>query len=264
MNVLVMTDLEGVAGVVDFESQSYASGKYYEQAKHLLTAEVNAAVEGLRDGGAVEILVLDMHGPGGIVYEELASSAWLFHGRPIPPRWFDLDFFHHADAAVMIGQHAMAGVPDATLNHTMDSRAIASYRINDRPVGEIGLFALCCGAHGVPLVFLSGDAGACLEARDLIPNIHPVSVKKGLSRTCAISLPAKSSRNLIKAGAQEALRRQKKDPVQPLVWPGPHVLEKRFFTTTQADEAEKTPGVERVDALTVRIQGEKILDVVYR
>ncbi len=40
MKVLMITlDLEGVAGVVTFEQDSYSDGKYYETAKRLLTAE---------------------------------------------------------------------------------------------------------------------------------------------------------------------------------------------------------------------------------
>ena len=42
MKVLMGTDIEGVAGVVDFNTQAYDTGKYYEQAQRLLTAEVNA------------------------------------------------------------------------------------------------------------------------------------------------------------------------------------------------------------------------------
>ena len=39
----MLTDLEGVSGVVSFIDQTYDTGKYNEQAKKLLTAEVNAA-----------------------------------------------------------------------------------------------------------------------------------------------------------------------------------------------------------------------------
>ena len=62
MKVILMTDIEGVAGVVSFEADSYPTGKYYEAAKRLLTAEVNAAVEGLVAAGADDVLVLDKIG----------------------------------------------------------------------------------------------------------------------------------------------------------------------------------------------------------
>ncbi len=55
-----------MAGVVTFEQDSYSDGKYYETAKRLLTAEVNAAVDGLMAAGAEEVVVIDGHGPGGI------------------------------------------------------------------------------------------------------------------------------------------------------------------------------------------------------
>ena len=52
MKVLIGTDIEGVAGVVSFEPQAYPEGKDYAEAMTLLTAEVNAAVEGLLEAGA--------------------------------------------------------------------------------------------------------------------------------------------------------------------------------------------------------------------
>jgi len=40
--------------------------RYYEEAKKLLTLEINAAVEGFFKAGATEIYVADGHGYGGI------------------------------------------------------------------------------------------------------------------------------------------------------------------------------------------------------
>ena len=64
--IYIMTDMEGVAGVIDFENWCGPSGRYYELAKELLTLEVNSCIEGLFEGGVEEIIVLDGHGPGGI------------------------------------------------------------------------------------------------------------------------------------------------------------------------------------------------------
>ncbi len=88
MKVLMMTDLEGVAGVVTFEQDSYSDGKYYETAKRLLTAEVNAAVDGLMAAGAEEVLVIDGHGPGGIWFEDLHPRAKRCTGAPLRFRPF--------------------------------------------------------------------------------------------------------------------------------------------------------------------------------
>ena len=75
MKLYIMTDIEGVAGVFSFEMHAYPEGKYFEYARRLLTAEVNAAVEGALAAGVIDILVVDGHGAGGINYEEIALPA---------------------------------------------------------------------------------------------------------------------------------------------------------------------------------------------
>jgi D-amino peptidase len=264
MKVLMMTDLEGVAGVVGFEQQSYGGAPYYEQAKQLLTAEINAAVEGLLAAGAGEVLVLDMHGPGGISFEDLHPAARLMHGRPLAPETVRNPIFAEYDVAVIIGQHAMAGVSDGNLAHTQSSSHIDRYTLNGKPIGEIAQFALHVGAMGIPVIFLSGDHAACEEIEELIPGITTAAVKQGLSRTSAISLSKEASRALIRERIQIAVERQNEDPIAPLVWESPYVLEKRFFHTDRADAAVGQPGVERVDSQTIRIRGDNILDLIYR
>ena len=71
MRVYVMTDLEGVSGVWSIEEQCVPSGREYDLARRLLTAEVNAAVEGLLAAGATEIVVADGHGAGGLYFPDL-------------------------------------------------------------------------------------------------------------------------------------------------------------------------------------------------
>ncbi len=85
MKIVMCTDMEGVAGIVSFEQQSYADGKYHDQAMRLATAEVNAAIDGLLKAGVEEVLVFDGHGPGGIDFESLHPAAKLLHGRPAAP-----------------------------------------------------------------------------------------------------------------------------------------------------------------------------------
>ncbi len=262
-SVYIMTDLEGVAGVVSFEEQAYSQGRYYEQAMQLLTAEVNASVEGLLEAGVERIVVADGHGPGAICYEQLHEKAELIHGRPITAEQMRKPA-EDCDAGIIIGQHAMAGTADGNLNHTQNSREIEYIKLNKEPIGEIAQFALELGAIGLPLIFVSGDDAACLEAQKLIPDITTACVKKGLGRNTAISLSAVKSRRRIHDGVVEAVKKHEKKPISPLKVPGPYVLEKRFFHTGLADQAASEPGVERLDAQTVRFCGESITDVLYR
>jgi D-amino peptidase len=262
-SVFMMTDLEGVAGVVSFEEQAFATGRYYDLAKRLVTAEVNAAVEGLCDAGVEDILVCDGHGAGGLWFEDLHPRARLLHGRPITVAQL-LAPLPEYDAVVMIGQHAMAGAPTSNQNHTQNSQSVDYYKLNGRLIGEIAQFALYAGSFGVPLIYLSGELDACKEVEALIPGITTTSVKQGLGRGAAISLSAVEARSRIRVGIRQAVERQRAEPIAPLHWPGPYILEKRFFHTHIADQAAMQPGVERIDGQTVQYRGDRISDVIYR
>ena len=263
MKVIIGTDLEGVAGVVSFENQAYANAKYYEQAKKLLTAEINAAVDGLIESGVEDILVVDGHGPGAVSFEDLHPEAKLLHGRPFPPLDVKRELIKEFDVCMMLGQHAMAGTKLGTLNHTQSSSSIDYYKLNGEPIGEIAQYALEKGALGLPMIFLCGDDAACEEAAALIPGITTTSVKRGVGRNSAISVSAKEAHRLIRESVAAAVKKHNETPLQPLTIPGPYVLEKRFFHTHVADTMEGHPMAERVDSQTIRYKSDDILDLVY-
>lgn len=263
MKIYMMTDLEGVAGVTTFYKETTPDGPYYEHARKLLTAEVNAAVEGLLSEGVEEVLVGDWHGPGAVNFAELHPRALLLHGRPMAP-WTVLDEVAKGyDAGVIIGQHAMAGTRDGNMNHTQSSKEIDSYKLNGRLIGEIAQEALYLGTFGKPVIFLSGDEAACREAEALIPRIVTAAVKKGLARNCAISCSASEAARRIREGIADAVRRHRKKPVAPLRWKPPYVLEKRFFHTDTADQVAANPRYERVDSQTVRIKSRDLRSIIY-
>jgi D-amino peptidase len=264
MRVYVITDLEGVAGVVSFESQAYPTGKYYEEAKKLLTAEVNAAVAAMVEWGVEDVLIEDGHGSGGVYYPDLHEAAKLLHGRPQGEPHVRDAIVKDYDVLMMIGQHAMAGGATANLNHTQSSLTIEYIKLNGRPIGEIAQCALYDGALGLPMIFLSGDEAGCREAEELVGGITTAAVKKGTGRNAAVSLSMAQSHRRIREGVAKALQKQTVAPIRPLVWEPPFVLEKRLFHTDVADRYAQQPGYERVDNLTVRYRGEDIRDVVYR
>ena len=90
-SVYMMTDLEGSAGVDDWdprhrEDATTAKGVYDRaEMQRLLTGEVNAAAEGLFAAGVEEILINDAHGAGRtILSEELISGVKLCTGCQPP------------------------------------------------------------------------------------------------------------------------------------------------------------------------------------
>ena len=63
MRVLIMTDMEGVSGIVAWD-QVNGGAPMYEEGRRLYTEEINAAVRGALAAGAKEIVVVDCHGAG--------------------------------------------------------------------------------------------------------------------------------------------------------------------------------------------------------
>lgn len=261
MNLYIGTDIEGVAGVFSFEQQAYADGKYYEDAKKLLTGEINAAIAGALDAGIDDILVNDGHGGGGIHYESLHEKARIIQGGPRLPKgqWYGKGRY---DIGCLIGQHAMEGAFQGNLNHTQSSQSVDYYKLNGKYIGETAQWALNMGAFGVPVIFLSGDTAACREAKKLIPGITTCAVKDGISRGCAVSLAIPAAHKLIRAKMKAAVQKHQCKPVKPLAWKGPYRLEIRFKHSNFADGYENA-GWRRIDTKTVLKESNIITDIIY-
>lgn len=263
MKVFMMTDLEGVAGVVTFEDHTYTSGKYYEHSKLLLTEEINAAVEGLLEAEVTDIVIRDGHGSGGIVFEKLHPAGKLIHGQT----WGLSDKIHaimkSCDFGIMIGQHAMAGVADGNLNHTQNSREITEYRLNGEAIGEIAQFAYEIGTLGLPMIYLSGDTAASREAQQLIPGITTTSVKEGLGRNAAMCLSTDTARKKIRTDIKKAIENHQKHQLQPLTLAGPYCMEITCTNTSAADFRGVGLSRKRVNDLTYKIESDNLLDVLY-
>lgn len=263
-SAFIITDLEGTAGVTSFAGETRPDARYLDRSRRLATAELNSAVDALVERGVEDILVLDGHGCEGLWYEDIHASVKLIHGRPHAPHSVLDPIIDRYDAGLIVGQHAMAGVRSGNMNHTQNSLLIDYIKINGRLVGEIAQWALYWGCADMPFIFLSGDTDACTEARELIPEIETVAVKQGLSRNSAISLSPLEARRLIREGVGRAVDRHRAEAVRPTAWPGPYVLEKRFFYTDAADAAADSPDAERVDSQTVRFGSDHIRSLVYR
>ncbi len=206
MKIYISTDLEGISGITTFAQTRDRESVLYQQARHLLTAEVNAAVQGCLDGGATEIVVSDGHGGGfNFVPDELHPGATYVTGpgRPRPACGLDESF----DAAMFVGYHAMNGTETGVLYHTQSSLGDNKYWYNGRESGEIAQSALICGHFDVPVVMVTGDDAACAEAREFLgEQIITVSVKEGYSRESCRMIPPARAHQLVQEGAAAALK----------------------------------------------------------
>lgn len=232
MKVYLVTDLEGVAGVLNFHEWTDQGAPYYEVGKEFLTLEINAAVDGLLEGGATEIHVSDGHGPGGINVKLLDPRVELSRGSggQTWPGCLDDSY----DFIVWVGQHAKACTPYGHLCHTQ-SLAYIDESVNGISIGEFGEMSMCASELGVRAIFGSGDLAFAKEAQALVPGIEAVAVKQGIKPgtgedfneeaygryvDSARHLHPERARRLIREGALRAIRRAQAEdfgviPIKP-------------------------------------------------
>lgn len=258
MKVLVIGDMEGVAGVVK-RDQVIAGEKLYEEARGLYTEEMNAGVRGACAAGATEVVVMDCHGAGGdwsfnSLRPELLDPRCEYVVQQMWTEYTDL-LREGCDAALLIGMHAKAGTPDGVLCHTVSGQAWRDVRFNGVSVGETGINAAFCGQWGCPVVLVTGDQAVCREAHGLLgKDLVTVEVKKGLSTFSARTVTPARARDLIESGAQQALENlQSARPFDP---GRPCEIEVEFHRVDRLEEYRHRKGVKQLDALTLLTSGD--------
>ncbi len=203
MKVLLSVDIEGISGVVSVKHGDMDS-KEYEDARKRMTGEANAAAVGAYDAGAEQVFVTDGHGKmRNIRIEDMDERVELFYGRPkILSQMEGLD--QGVDRVGYVGYHSSAH-SFGTLAHTYSGMVVDKLIIGGHMAGEFAMNSFLAGEYDVPVFFISGDAEAVKEAKELYPDIphvvtkiptgrysarcrHPEVVKREIRETVANSL----------------------------------------------------------------------------
>ena len=257
MRVLIMSDMEGVSGIVKW-SQVNGGAPMYEEGRRLYTEEINAAVRGAKAAGATEVVAVDCHGAGqdwtfnSFVPELIHPDCTWVSGHPWS-RYTEL-FETGCDVALMIGMHAKAGTPDGVLCHTISTTTWRNLYFNDHCVGEFGINAALCGHYGCPVVLITGDEATVKEGRELLGDgLHGVAVKRGLSRYSARNIPPKHARQMIEDGAKRALTSGVR--TKPYVPAKPTTITVDLGTVDSANNFKGRHGVEFVNPLRITSTG---------
>src|SRR5512132_3645762 len=83
--IFIVTDMEGVGGVNSADEQLLPGQRRYDESRHLLAGELNAAVQGAIDAGATEVVIWDGHdGSRSLSIEDVDPRARLIQGKPTP------------------------------------------------------------------------------------------------------------------------------------------------------------------------------------
>ena len=253
MKVFVISDMEGIAGIVN-PFQTNSGEPLFEEGRKLYTEEINATVRGAKAAGASEIVVMDCHGAGkghdfnSLIAEDLDADCEFV----VQEEWTEYtDFLEGGvDAALFVGMHAMAGTGDGVLNHTVSGVDWQNLWFNGTQVGETGINAALCGTWGCPVLLVTGDEASCREGRELLGDgLTTAAVKWGFGAESARSLTPARARELIEEAARTALADlgavAPYDPGQPCE------VRAEFKNTDEPDRLRHRTGVELVGERTI-------------
>ena len=253
MKIYISSDMEGTAGVVDW-NQCVGPSTEYEHYRRLLQDEVNASIQGALDAGATKFLVNDSHSSMQNLFpEQLLGGARYLSGRHKPMymmQGLDSSF----DAVFFVSYHGSMSSEASALSHTYNPRAISDVWLNGEVTGESGINALVALGHGVPVVLITGDDTTAEEARVFSPDIRSAVVKDSVTRFAANSMHPSQACDLIRTASAEAVHAlaSATPPALPAI-SLPATLTIAFHNGDFAEMATWIRGVERQSAKVVTI-----------
>lgn len=257
MKIYISADIEGIANVTNWNETELCHDEHAQAAKQM-TQEVLAACRGAIAAGATEIVIKDAHDSArNIRIADIPDEATLIRGWTNTPESMMAGIDKTFDAAIFIGYHSGAGFNGNPLAHTMN-RGNNYVKINGRMAAEFDMNAYVAAYYDVPVVFVSGDAQLCTHAKELVPAIKTVSVKYGIGNA-TFNMSCNKACKLIEDGVKHALENPARCKLES---PAAFEMEINFKDCTQALRASFYPGMEQLDARTVRYVGRDIQEMM--
>lgn len=203
MKIFLSADMEGTACVTTW-AETERDKPDYPEFQALMTAEVIAACDGALAAGATEIVIKDAHHSGrNLLVDRLPPQARIIRDWPGHPHSMMFGIDADCAAAIFTGYHDAAGTDSNPLAHSFTGR-VMRLKINGQLASEFTVNATTAASLGVPVAFISGDAGICAAAQALVPGIVTVPVSQGFGPASAALAPARA-RELIRDGVARAL-----------------------------------------------------------
>lgn len=258
MKIYVSADIEGITGATHLDETDKKHADWAEY-RDQMTAEVAAACEGALSAGATEVWVKDAHWTGrNLIASKLPREVRLIREWSSHPFGMmqELDGAFHA--ALLVGYHSRAGSDTLPIAHTL-SGPLAYVKINDRYASEFLIAAYTAGLVGVPVAFLSGDAGVCQEAAAFLPGLTALPVMKGVGGS-TISIHPHLAVERIRAGVQTALGGDLSRCLVPM--PDYFSIEIRYKNHAVAYAASFYPGATLKEPHVVQFEAEGYFDVL--
>ena len=245
LKVMVLYDMEGVSGVSEFRMVAASHAEQYAEGRKSLTADVNAAVAGLKAAGVTDILVVDGHGSGNVNEPDVLEAQLMPPARLISrdaPFDIYMDSYDHSiDAIVAVGMHAGAGNRVGFLSHTYTFEDI-EYRVNGVPFNETMILAAGAARLRIPVIAVSGDDQLERELKRQMPWVKYAMTKHAVDRSKAEPLARDEASRRIEAAVREGVLKLAEAKIPD--WAGPYRFQLTFQDEIQARNASYVRGAE--------------------
>ena len=262
MNIYILTDIEGISGIYCREQISPEESRF-DEGRRYLTREVNICAEECKKCGASKVYVRDGHGGSySLIWDGLSKDVDVaVSGITGDVRYEGLE---DCDAVILLGYHAMAGTPGAILEHTMSSERVQNYWLNGRRIGEVGLDAAILTDRKKPIIMVSGDDAVCREARDFLPRVTAVEVKKATTCYGGALLAPHLAEDRIREGVRKAIENFKAGIFDFYETEKPVRFRAEYTERTRLPSARSRPYMTFIDGRTVEVEGDTVEDALYR
>jgi D-amino peptidase len=255
--VLISVDMEGIGALV--RDQFGPTAFEYQKGRQLMTAEVNAAIEGCLEAGAGEIVVADAHGNAqNLIPDELHEAAMLIRSFPRPMMQIE-GIDESFGGVIFIGYHPKDGTATANLSHTFMGGTIFEIKVNGTPVSESIFNAAVVGSMGVPVIMVAGDQNITKEAVDTFGPVETVVTKQSIGWYSAKARHPKVICREIKEKAQKAVGRIAE--MKPFTFEPPLKMEITFKNIYDAETWGYLPWVERTSGKTILVESDNMPDL---
>ncbi|MCM2580184.1 M55 family metallopeptidase [Streptomyces meridianus] len=254
--ILISADMEGATGVT-WPADVLPGSEQWQRCRHMFTSDVNAAVAGLFEGGADEVLVNEAHWTmRNLLLEQLDDRAQMLTGRHKSLSMVEGVQHGDVDGIAFVGYHTGAGT-EGVLAHTYLANSITGVWVDGRRASEGLLNALVVAEYGVPVILVTGDDRTVLDAGTYAPQARGVAVKDYVSRYAAVCRTPACTAADIRSAAKEAVALAvRHEPAED----GPFTVEIEFDAEHLAGAATVVPGVEHTGERRVAYSSATMYD----
>ena len=242
----ISADIEGCTDVTNWDETEKDCRDWLE-AREQMTAEVSAACQAILDSGS-DVVVRDGHDSArNLIHSKLPRGTRLMRGWDSGPERMVAGLDKKYAGFLCVGYHSPGGTGSNPLAHTHSHSKLIYVKINGELASEFTANRLFAASFGVPAIFLSGDKGMCDIAEKEVSGIITAAVKDCRGDSTFNMHPLDAC-DLIYDQVTKALNTEHSKPVLP----DELELEVRCFNHQTARSALWIPGVELLDANTIR------------